>query len=399
MAHSDASPRDAASEDAVVFGGVPEHFNLAIWEHLNSGRSEAACGVPTRFVAVPGGTGAMMAALSDGSVDVAIALTEGVVSAAAKEKCASIRVVAPYVMSPLAWGVAAGATDAAPRSLTELAALPEVRVGVSRMGSGSHLMSFLLAEEQGWDASRLRFVVCGDITGLRRAVRGVREDGEPEAHLFMWETGMIEPFVAAGEISQIGVVLTPWPCFVMAARAAWLDEARPTGETNRDRLLRVLAPCRDAVAAFLADPAAALDAIAARFMVSRGAAATWMRAVRYAAGRELPRSALATAAEALRRLGQLSAEEASLAPPERLADSGCVVLTADDPASLAADGGALDEAACASPLRAQAHPRPAEQEVEEPDDADTSAGAVARRREAMAALDAYLRSLGGEGVR
>lgn len=398
MAHADCSPRDGPSEDAVVFGGVPEHFNLAIWEHLNSPSSETACGVPTRFVSVPGGTGAMMTALAEGSVDVAIALTEGVVSAAAKEKCASIRVVAPYVMSPLAWGVASGATDSGPRSLAELAALPEVRVGVSRMGSGSHLMSFLLAEEQGWDASRLRFVVCGDIAGLRSAVRGVREDGEPEAHLFMWETGMIEPFVAAGEISQIGVVYTPWPCFVMAARATWLNAPHSSGKTNRDRLLRVLAPCRDAVAGFLSRPAAALDAIAARFMVSRGAAATWMRAVRYAAGRELPRSALATAVEALHRLGQLSAAEAEIASPEALVDPGSVVLSADDPVTLAADESALDEAACSSPLRASAQPHQAAHEVDEPDDADTSAGASERRREAMAALDTYLRSLGGAGV-
>lgn len=398
MAQTDGSPRDAASCDAVVFGGVPEHFNLAIWEHLNSGDSEGACGVPTRFVSVPGGTGAMMAALADGSVDVAIALTEGVVSAAAKERCASIRVVAPYVMSPLAWGVASGKTDAGPSSLAELATLPEVRVGVSRMGSGSHLMSFLLAEEQGWDASRLRFVICGDIGGLRRAVRGTRDDGEPEVHLFMWETGMIEPFVAAGEISQIGILYTPWPCFVMAARATWLDDSSASGETNRDRLLRALAPCRDAVAGFLARPAAALDAIAARFMVSRGAAATWLRAVRYAAGQSLPPSSLATAVEALHRLGQLTAAEAEAASPECLVDRGCVQLTEADPAPLAADGHDLDEAACASPLRASSLPHQAAREAEEPEDAVATDKASARRREALSSLDTYLRSLGGAGV-
>lgn len=330
----------------MIVGGVPEHFNLAAWQYLNT--AGASHGVRTKFIAVPGGTGAMMAALSSGSVDVAIALTEGIVAAAATPSGPEdeIVIVAPYVDSPLAWGIATGSEQAgAFESLSCLGDLEEIRVGVSRMGSGSHLMSFLLAEREGWDVRKLRFVICKDINGLRKAV--CAEPGsEGHAHLFLWETGMIDPFVLAGELSRIGIVPTPWPCFLMAARRQWL-EASVEGATNRERFRAVLPGVRGALASFVADPATALDAIAARFMVRRAAAAAWLREVRFAGSSAIRRDVLGGVVETLHRLGILTAEQAELVQPHTLVDESLVALVDDSPGGAAAPKGASPAGAAA----------------------------------------------------
>jgi hypothetical protein len=55
------------------------------------------------------------------------------------------------------------------------------RIGISRLGSGSHLMAQVLAQAHGWPADALEFVVLNDFRSLRRSV----QDGV--ADFFMWE--------------------------------------------------------------------------------------------------------------------------------------------------------------------------------------------------------------------
>ncbi|CAE7824335.1 unnamed protein product, partial [Symbiodinium sp. KB8] len=93
----------------VTVGGVPEHFNLPWYTAVENKEFEAA-GVQVDFEEVPGGTGAMMSALREGKIDIVVALTEGIIS-----------------------------------NIINDDKREEQPVGVSRMGSGSHLMSFLLA--------------------------------------------------------------------------------------------------------------------------------------------------------------------------------------------------------------------------------------------------------------
>jgi hypothetical protein len=389
-----AGDRTEASS-VMIFGGVPEHFNLAVWQYLNSPSPEH--GVRTKFVAVPGGTGAMVAALSSGSVDVAIALTEGIVAAAAKTEGPeqAIQIVAPYVDSPLAWGIATGSHQAAKMpSLSAVGELAEIRVGVSRMGSGSHLMSFLLAEQQGWDVRKLKFVICKDISGLRKAV-SMDPEREGHAHLFLWETGMIDPFVLAGELDRLGVIPTPWPCFVMAARRTWLDDG-VGGVSNRKRLGAVLPGMRGAISAFVDDPAGALETIAARFMVRRAAAATWLREVRFAGSSCVQSVVLRDVVAALHRLDIITGEQAELVEPHLLVDEELVSLTeipsASASASMAgspgsvirADASRLDELLASSPLKPSARGRAPSEADSAMSLFDSGAAALERSRSAEA---------------
>ena len=184
-------------------GGVPEHFNLPWHLAIDSG---ALDGVAVEWADQLGGTGQMLAALEEGTLDVVSILTEGTVSAIADGLDAVILQV--YVSSPLQWGVFVPASSTL-EAEEELEGRP---IAISRHRSGSHLMAFVQAERHGWKLSDEQFVVTGGLDGARAAFAG------GEAEVFLWDRFMTRPLVDAGEFRRVGVQLTPWPSFVIAAR-------------------------------------------------------------------------------------------------------------------------------------------------------------------------------------
>ncbi|KAJ7773434.1 hypothetical protein B0H16DRAFT_1512339 [Mycena metata] len=66
-------------------------------------------------------------------------------------------------------------------------------IGISRSGSGSQTMAFVMALQQGWPTENLKFQINNDIRGLLNSVN----DGSTSA--FMWEWFTTKPFVDAGE--------------------------------------------------------------------------------------------------------------------------------------------------------------------------------------------------------
>ena len=150
--------------------GVPEHFNLPITEALLSDAFNSA-GVSVSWTSVPGGTGAMAALLASGEVDIAIALTEGIVAASANSSSSAVplRYAGGFVTSPLRWMIATGPTRTDLPTLASVATRGgAIRVSVSRLGSGSHLMAYLLALREGWPISSLEFVVHRDFRTMRK---------------------------------------------------------------------------------------------------------------------------------------------------------------------------------------------------------------------------------------
>jgi sulfonate transport system substrate-binding protein len=165
------------------FAGVPEHFNLPFINAQVSGAFKPFADFI--WTPVPGGTGAMVAAVTAGEVDVAVALTEGIMAAvvASADSPVPLRYVGGFVASPLRWLVVTG-PDNAVRGLADLAARAAarggdagggegcIRVAVSRLGSGSHLMAFLLAVREGWPLGALSFHVHKDFRTMRRGACG-----------------------------------------------------------------------------------------------------------------------------------------------------------------------------------------------------------------------------------
>jgi ABC-type nitrate/sulfonate/bicarbonate transport system substrate-binding protein len=263
---------------------VPEHFNLP-W-HLAIESSEAArCGQPVAWADYAAGTGPMLADLAAGSLDLAVLLTEG----AARGLALGLPIVAVslYTTSPLIWGV-----HVPPRSRFErIADLRGARFAISREGSGSHLMSFALAAEQGWPAAGLEFEIVDDLPGAIEAFRQGRADA------FLWEHFTTEPAVSAGHFRRIDDFVGPWPAWVIcASRPAW-DRHRVAIES----LIAIVAATADR----LATAPHSIALFAERYELEPQAIEQWLARTHWVKEHTSPQSALATAERMLRKANAL----------------------------------------------------------------------------------------------
>jgi hypothetical protein len=118
------------------------------------------------------------------------------------------KLVGSYVTSPLRWAVITGHK---PSAYNQISDLQGSTIGISRNGSGSQTMAYVMALQQNWPTSELKFQVNNDIRGLINSVN----DGTTSA--FMWEWFTTKPFADAGECRFIGQVPTPWPSWLIAA--------------------------------------------------------------------------------------------------------------------------------------------------------------------------------------
>ncbi|MFL9844438.1 substrate-binding domain-containing protein [Flavobacterium rhizosphaerae] len=189
----------------IHIAGVPEHFNLP-WRLCIEEGKFAEKGVDVKWTDVPEGTGRLCQMLRDGETDIAVILTEGIV----KDITAGnpSKIVQVYVQSPLIWGIHVAARSA----YITLGDLENKIVAISRYGSGSHLMAFVNAQNEGWDTANLRFEVINTLDGAIKSLT----DGT--ADYFMWERFMTKPIVDQGIFRRVADCPTPWPSFVIAVR-------------------------------------------------------------------------------------------------------------------------------------------------------------------------------------
>ncbi|KAF9243415.1 periplasmic binding protein-like II [Melanogaster broomeanus] len=159
------------------------------------------------LVECPSGTGQLISRLTNDEIDIAIALTDPLIAGIAKGSQA-YKLVGSYVTSPLRWAVITGYKDS---PFNQLPDLQGTTIGISRNGSGSQTMAYVMALQQGWSTDNLKFQINNDIRGLIDSVN----DGSTSA--FMWEWFTTKPFADAGECRFIGDVPTPWPSWLIAA--------------------------------------------------------------------------------------------------------------------------------------------------------------------------------------
>jgi sulfonate transport system substrate-binding protein len=190
-------------------GGVPEHFNLP-WRIAIERGEFKQMRTDIHWSDMPGGTGQMIKGLRAGSIDIAVLLTEGITKAILEGLPAEI--VSVYVQSPLTWGI-----HSSVGSVKDLQDLEDSTFAISREGSGSHLMSYVLADREGW-GSPTNFEVVGDVYGGLWALENNK------AELFLWERFTTQPFVDLGKCQRVGEIKTPWPSFVVAARSEVLEK-------------------------------------------------------------------------------------------------------------------------------------------------------------------------------
>lgn len=177
-----------------------------------------------------------------------------------------------YVDSPLCWAISVGASS----RFNDKTELKGSRVGVSRIGSGSYVMSYVLADQHGWlsspdkkpssSSSPFEVVVLGDFKALRHGVN----EGD-SADFFMWEHFTTKKFYDNGELKRVGEIYTPWPSWMIAAR----------GGDGDQRVGEMLGKLNQGVRYFLEHREEAVEHITGTMEYSREDAEAWLGTVTF----------------------------------------------------------------------------------------------------------------------
>ncbi len=191
--------------------GVPEHFNLPWHLAIEEGAFKER-GIDLQWTDIPEGTGKMCNLLQEGETDLAIILTEGIVKSITEGNPSKI--IQEYIASPLLWGIHVGAKS----NYKTIDELIGTSAAISRFGSGSHLMAFVNAKNEGWNPANLKFEVINNLDG---AVEGLTVG---TAAYFMWEHFTTKPLVDQGVFRRVGDCPTPWPCFMLVGTNTFIAE-------------------------------------------------------------------------------------------------------------------------------------------------------------------------------
>ncbi|KXT14090.1 hypothetical protein AC579_791 [Pseudocercospora musae] len=256
------------------------------------------------LIPFPTGTGALASCLKAprneaGSIDVAIGLTEGFVADLGKTIASNARpnygLIGTYVDSPLCWAIVTGAQRS---EINDVSDLKGKRVGVSRIGSGSYVMSFVLADQRGWlEQSKEPFEVVptGDFAALRKSV-----GPDASSEFFMWEHFTTKHFWDNGELKRIGEIYTPWPSWMITAR---------THENLEADVERMVGAINDGITHYRENKAEAVEHITSTMHYGKEDAQEWMKTVVFPADvRGVKRSVIDQTASILKKAGVLTEE-------------------------------------------------------------------------------------------
>jgi sulfonate transport system substrate-binding protein len=238
----------------IKVGGVPEHFNLPWHLAIENGVFDTI-GIQVEWQDMHGGTGEMCQKLRDGSLDIAILLTEGIVKDIVLGNPSLI--VQKFVKSPLVWGVHTGAS----RSDVHLSNWSKLKFAISRYGSGSHLMAHVEAANRGVKLSDEQFVEVGNFNAAVNAIENKKAD------VILWEKFTTLPFLKSGKLTRLAETVTPWPCFVVAASTEILAK-------HPDMVWNMLWKLRKECRHFMHD-ATSIKQVAERYNLSIDEARNW----------------------------------------------------------------------------------------------------------------------------
>ena len=245
----------------IRIGGVPEHFNLPIHLGIEDG-SFRKRGIELEWRDFQGGTGAMTQAMREGTCDLCVLLTEGIIADIYKGNPSKI--ISVYVKTPLCWGIHSGAEN----SLSTHKDIYNKQYAISRKGSGSHLMAIIDANSRGLEIQSDQWNVIGNLDGALAAL------SKKEADVFYWEKFTTKPYVDNGQLKRVGEFYSPWPCFVIAATDEILEE-RP------EDVIRILRVIHDECDRFMQD-SSAIDLVSRRYHQKKEDVARWYHSTEWA---------------------------------------------------------------------------------------------------------------------
>ncbi|KAL8827165.1 MAG: hypothetical protein Q9170_007123 [Blastenia crenularia] len=195
-------------------GFVPEHFSTPL--HF----AQKYFSLSADLIPFPSGTGHMITSLRAGELDIAIGLTEGWIAALASPPPSNttnnFKLVGTYVESPLCWAISTGISR---HDVTSIEDLKGKVMGVSRIGSGSHIMGSVLAAREGWLWPGEKAFGVKPLQTFERLRQAVNDE---EADFFMWEyftsKRYYNPAASPYPIKKVGEIYTPWSSWKIVAR-------------------------------------------------------------------------------------------------------------------------------------------------------------------------------------
>ncbi|KAG7739001.1 hypothetical protein KL930_003241 [Ogataea haglerorum] len=193
-------------------GFIPEHFSTPLQFAINKGYF-AQNGIECQLIQYPSGSGHLIQSLKNREIDMAIGLTEAFVRGICEGDHESYQIAGTYVQSPLCWAISTGVERS---DLTSETQLQGASIGVSRIGSGSYVMSFVLGLQHHFKSPFFsKFVVLDNFKNLRDSVN--KKDNVEASDAFMWEHFTSKKYYDNGEIKKIGEIYTPWSSWVIVS--------------------------------------------------------------------------------------------------------------------------------------------------------------------------------------
>lgn len=247
---------------------VPEHFSTPIFfakEHKFYDEHN----IKVEFLPVPEGTGRLIQLLNNNETDIAVGLTEGFIADISKGN-EKYKAVGTYVKSPLRWSVSTGSNR---NDINKLEDLGGKRIGVSRIGSGSYIMSFVLGLQYKFPEPFFHgHPVCSNFANLRASVNHTILNPDQYSDAFMWEYFTSKKYYDNGEIKKIGDIYTPWPSWMITARLEIVN-------SDSKAIVNFLKAVRKGILHFQANHAEATEFIALNLDYSKEDATNWIGTV------------------------------------------------------------------------------------------------------------------------
>jgi hypothetical protein len=155
---------------------------------------------------------------------------------------------------------------------------------VSRIGSGSYVMGFVLADQHGWlsSSSGGSAQPYSDTVALQTFEKLRDGVNSGEADFFMWEHFTSKRYYDSGEIRRVGEIYTPWSSWkiVASTKLAGVGGTGDAGDVD-PRVKDLCAKLDRGIAHFNANPDEAAAYISTHLDYTEADAREWMKTVRF----------------------------------------------------------------------------------------------------------------------
>lgn len=249
---------------------IPEHFSTPLFLAKEQGYYQD---LDIEFIPVIEGSGRLIKLLNSNEVDIAIGLTEAFVSDIAKGN-EIYKLIGTYVESPLCWAVSSGIDRS---DFNQLSDLQGKKIGVSRIGSGSYIMSFVLGLQEKFSQPFFSdHPILSNFKNLRDSVNKKfdKDDELANSDAFMWEHFTSKKYYDAKEIKKIGEIYTPWPSWVITCNSQLLNE-------NQVKIEQFLNAINKGIEYFWANQDESTSHIANNLDYTKADAEQWIKTVKF----------------------------------------------------------------------------------------------------------------------